>query len=171
MIPTEFLNSLTSNGLPPHKLKLKIGAIVILLGNINLNEGLCNGIRLAVKKLLKYSIQAEILSGKNIGKLVFILRISLSPAKEDVPFNMRRKQFPVRLGLAMTINKSQGQSYDYVGVYLPMPVFSHGQLYVALSGVKCRKNLKLSILHNTNNKIIKDKMRIYTKNIVYKEVL
>ena len=33
----------------------------------------------------------------------------------------------------MTINKAQGQSINYLGVHLPQPVFSHGQLYVALS--------------------------------------
>ncbi len=32
----------------------------------------------------------------------------------------------------MTINKAQGQSLEHVGVYLPAPVFAHGQLYVAL---------------------------------------
>ena len=33
----------------------------------------------------------------------------------------------------MIINKAQGQSINNLGDYLPQPVFSHGQLYVALS--------------------------------------
>ena len=65
------------------------------------NEGHCNGTRLSVKKLLKYSIEAQIL----IGNLVLIPRICLSPSKEEIPFNMRCKQFPIRLGFAMIINK------------------------------------------------------------------
>ena len=104
---------------------------------------------------------------------MLIPRICLSPSKEEIPFNMRRKQFPIRLGFAMTINKSQGQSYNEVGVYLPTPVLSHGQLYVALSRVKNRKKLKVLLLNNAKIECdnIKHNKKIYTKNIVYKEIL
>ena len=46
----------------------------------------------------------------------------------------------------MTINKSQGQSLNWVGLYLSTPVFSHGQLYVTRSRVTSRKNLKILII-------------------------
>ncbi|CAK8536881.1 unnamed protein product [Lathyrus sativus] len=64
----------------------------------------------------------------------------------------------------MTINKSQGQSLDYVGLYLPKNVFSHGQLYVAISRIKSKAELK--ILIHDKNKIFLD----HTKNVVFKEV-
>jgi ATP-dependent DNA helicase PIF1 len=49
-----------------------------------------------------------------------------------LPFKFKRKQFPIRLSFAMTINKAQG--------HLPEPVFSHGQLYMALSRcVSCKE--------------------------------
>jgi len=51
--PSEFLNTLTPNGLPPHMLKLKIGCPIILLRNIDPANGLCNGTRLMVRGFAK----------------------------------------------------------------------------------------------------------------------
>ena len=65
----------------------------------------------------------------------------------------------------MTINKSQGQTVSNVGVYLRKPVFTHGQLYVAVSRVKDRQGLKILIENEDGSCGSK------TKNIVYKEIL
>ena len=46
----------------------------------------------------------------------------------------------------MTVNKSQGQTIPNVGVYLPAPVFSHGQLCVAMSRAMSRTNIKILAL-------------------------
>uniref|UniRef100_K3Y2Z6 ATP-dependent DNA helicase n=1 Tax=Setaria italica TaxID=4555 RepID=K3Y2Z6_SETIT len=155
--PSEFLNTLTPNGLPPHLLKLKISCPVILLRNIDPANGLCNGTRLVVRGFQKNSIDAEIVLGQHAGKRMF-------------PFQFKRKQFPIRLSFAMMVNKSQGQTIPNVGVYLPAPVFSHGQLYVAMSRATARTNIKILALP-PNKKRVPTVDGTYTKNIVYKEVL
>ena len=55
----------------------------------------------------EYVIKADIITGNKAGIRVLIPRIDLSPSREEIPFNMIRKQFPIRLGFAMTINESQ----------------------------------------------------------------
>ena len=97
------------------------------------------------------------------GKVVLIPRIRLSPNAETLPVPLRRLQFPVRLAFAMTINKSQGQSVEHVGINLKTSVFSHGQLYVAFS--RCTSLLNISVLLPEQSQ---ESRR--TLNIVYKEV-
>ena len=69
--------------------------------------------------------------------------ITISPSNLDLPFVFQRRQFPVRLSFAMSINKSQGQSVTKVGLNLQFPVFTHGQLYVALSRCTTKQGVKV----------------------------
>ncbi|KAJ9561616.1 hypothetical protein OSB04_006776, partial [Centaurea solstitialis] len=144
--PMEFLNALTVSGLPPHYLRLKIGCPIILLRNIDPSNGLCNGTRLICRRFQQNVIEAEIAVGQHAGKRVFLPRIPLCPSEDNMfPFKLKRKQFPIRLSFSMTINKAQGQTIPNVGVCLPKSVFSHGQLYVALSRGTSRENTKVLV--------------------------
>ncbi|WVZ82868.1 hypothetical protein U9M48_030078 [Paspalum notatum var. saurae] len=137
--PPEFLNSLTPNGLPPYVLRLKVNCPIILLRNIDPANGLCNGTR-----LIKNAIDAKIVLKQHARKRVFLPRIPLCPSDDEMfPVRFKRKQFPAMLSFAMTINKAQGQTIAHAGVYLPETVFSHGQLYVALSRATARSNIKV----------------------------
>ncbi|KAK4384547.1 hypothetical protein Sango_3050100, partial [Sesamum angolense] len=94
----EFLNSLTPNWLPPHKLVLKKNCPIILLRNLYPSNDLCNGTRMVYREFRDNLIDAQIVFGQHSGKQVFLLRIPLSPAEhKGYPSQFRRKQFPIRL--------------------------------------------------------------------------
>ncbi|CAN1797447.1 ATP-dependent DNA helicase PIF1 [Linum perenne] len=125
-----------------NKLELKPFTVVMLLRNINPTSGMCNGTRILLTDLGEYVISGLIVSGTQEGR-----------------------QFPIRICYAMTINKSQGQTLDHVGIYLPKPVFSHGQLYVAVSRVRSANGLHILIPNISSNPDNK------TRNIVYQDIL
>ena len=106
---------------------------------------------------------ASVFGGSHAGKVALIPRITLTPSNEDLPINFHRRQFPLRLAFAMTINKSQGQSVHQVGIDLRSPVFTHGQLYVALS--RSTSACRIKVLLGAQN------MEAKTRNIVYPELL
>jgi hypothetical protein len=163
MYPAEYLNSINCSGLPLARFQLKIGCPVMVLRNLFPAEGVCNGTRGIVTKMSTRVIEIELLSEEHRGKKVFIPRITLNPSESQVPFKLERRQFPLKLCFAMTINKSQGQSVSYVGLDMKSSVFTHGQFYVAVSRVKSVNNIKVIWDENLGDGI--------TKNVVYPEIL
>ncbi len=153
-IPTEYLNSITPSGCPPHSLQLKENTVVMLLKNLRHGKtrSLRNGTRLLVKRLASKMIECEIVTGVSKGSTVFLPRIPIHVQDSELPFNMTRLQFPVRPCFSMTINKAQGQSMDTIGIFLPEPVFAHGQLYVAFSRVRTHKMLYVCLGDDDNSK-------------------
>nr|XP_027078742.1 uncharacterized protein LOC113702010 [Coffea arabica] len=167
-IMEDLLNSLTPNGFPPHKLLLKPYCPIMLLRNIDPPQGLCNGTRLICKSLSSNIIHAVITCGEFAEKEVFIHKICFrAQNNSDSPVLFERIQFPVRPCFAMTINKAQGQTLDFVGIYLRESIFSRGQLYVAISRVKNSSSIKILI----KPLIFDDQEDSITENIVYTEVL
>ena len=165
----EDLNHLHPATLPQHKLYLKKNAVIMLLRNINPAQGACNGTRLKVMAFNCYVIKAVILEGLKRNKTIFIPRIKFYADKTS-PIPFTRTQFPVKLAYAMTINKAQGQTLHFMGLYLPKPVFSHGQLYTACSRVESKYDLSIYIIDGKNQGIFDGHKGVFTRNIVYKEV-
>ena len=62
----------------------------------------------------------------------------------------------------MTINKSQGQSLQNVGIDLRNSVFTHGQLYVAFSRATKADNIYVLNSEGSNRQV---------GNVVYRELL
>jgi PIF1-like helicase/Helicase len=163
-IPLEFLHGLNPTGLPLAHLSLKIGCPVILLRNIDKRKGLCNGTRGTILQMSNRVLEIHLISGDHAGETALIPRIELSPSLTGLDFaiKLNRRQFPVQLAFAMTINKAQGQTVSHVGVDLRKPVFSHGQLYVALSRATSMQHIHVLLGESSSTT---------TANVVFPEIL
>lgn len=154
--PPEFLHGLNSGGLPPHELRIREGMLCIWLRNYAPQKGLCNSTRLVVRGMYKYLLRVEIVTGPFKNEQVLIPRICCeSSGDNELPFTLRRFQFPVKPAWAMTINKSQGQTLGgRLGIYLPGPVFAHVQLYVALSRGTTSRNIRVLANRHVNKQAV-----------------
>lgn len=162
-LSAEFLASLNPNSLPFSALKLRVGVPVMLLRNLNRSAGLCNGTRGIVLRISRNCIMIQIMGGDFHGRQGFIPRMMLNSNKAELNWIVTRRQFPLRVCFAFTVNKSQGQSLTKVGIDLRSPCFSHGQLYVALSRATDVGNI--AVLFDKEN------AEQRTMNVVYPEVL
>lgn len=101
---TDILNTWKPNGMPQHQLELKVGCVIILLRNLNPREGLCNGARLIVLDIQPGKVlKCRIATGKHKGKIKLIYRCKLFSTKGELPVQLCRLQFPVRLAFAITM--------------------------------------------------------------------
>ncbi|XP_058810470.1 ATP-dependent DNA helicase pif1-like [Phymastichus coffea] len=156
----EYLNSLNPPNFPPHKLRLKKYCIVMLIRNISISEGLCNGTRLQIIDFSNHLLKCKILTGDKCNNIIFLNRITLY-CENLYPFTFKRRQFPIRLAFAMTINKAQGQTLKTLGIDLRRDVFNHGQLYVAMSRVRSWDSLKIYLGNQRHNLLVKN--YVYTE--------
>jgi hypothetical protein len=92
-----------------------------------------------------------VLDGANNDNVVLIPWMALDTGMEDSPVPFHWLQFPIHLAYAMIINKSQGQTLQHVGLNLSSPVFSQGQLYVALSRCTHPRNIKVLFPHDLDH--------------------
>lgn len=141
----------------------------MLIRNLDRSKGLCNGTRMVVESLHENFLQCKIISEKNKNYVAFLSRLDLTPSDTNLPFKLKRRQFSIIAGFGITINKSQGQTFDMVGIHLNEPVFAHGQLYVALSRSRDPQKIKVFLEHGRRQGVV-DENIYYTENIVYREV-
>lgn len=143
-------------------LKLKKGAQVILLKNDPAKQWV-NGTLAKVIELSDESIVVDI-DGRicevpvaKWQKIEYSYNEEEDKIEDEVVGDFA--QYPLKLAWAITIHKSQGQTFDKVIIDLGHGAFTHGQLYVALSRCTCLDGIKLKRPVN-NNDVIFDR-RIY----------
>ena len=117
-------------------LKLKPGAQVIMLRN-DPDKRWVNGTIAEVAELSQESVSVRIdgqlheLSRMKWEKIEYEYNAAKDKIEERVTGTF--EQFPVKLAWAITIHKSQGQTFDNVVIDLGYGAFTHGQVYVGLS--------------------------------------
>ena len=94
--PEEYLTSIKESGLPPHVISLKVGAPIIALRNIT--EGVSNGTRMVVTKILNHSIKPRVIHGPSTGREVLITRVVMTQSPGS--FVLQRTQLPIRVALS-----------------------------------------------------------------------
>lgn len=114
----------------------------MLLRNLDVSDGLCNGTRMKIDHIGDFTIGCRFITGVRKGRLAVIPRIH-NCAFTKLPFRFRRTQYPIRLAFAMTINKSQGQTLSKARLFVKSNLSSHGQLYVALSRVSHTDHIRI----------------------------
>eukprot|EP00041_Stephanoeca_diplocostata_P006447 m.85795 g.85795 ORF g.85795 m.85795 type:complete len:1075 (-) comp16365_c0_seq5:234-3458(-) len=142
--------------------RLKIGTQVVLLKNLNVARGLCNGSRGVVIDFINMlEVEPTKYASLTDGQKHFINNdhafvpivsfsngetISVGPEMWEMKRDQSvawRHQIPLRHAWAITIHKSQGMSIDRVQVALGN-AFAKGQAYVALSRCTSLEGLELT---------------------------
>jgi hypothetical protein len=137
-----------------------------------MSSGFANGTWLIVVKLMQHIIDAEITTGPDKGRRIFIPRLSIIPSNtERMFFTLHRRQFPLQPAFAMTINKAQVQTLQIVGVYLPKPVFCHMQFYVAFSRCGSERGVRVLVRGGSRAALNGAPAGVYTSIVIYREVL
>lgn len=148
--------AVSENRLPaPDKLRLKIGARVIILRNDLTDRLYVNGttgvvVRLPESQLDTIGIEIDTVSGETVNVSIPMYewqqcRVVLDEYEGKYTQSVvgTFEQFPVQLAYAITIHRSQGKTLESVLLDTGRGMFADGQLYVALSRVKSMAGLKL----------------------------
>ena len=119
-----------NSGLSPHRLLLKKNVCVILLRSIHPTKGFCNGRRCLLVDIRNNILVLRPLESENDDRHIFVPRIPMECTESRLGVPFMRRQYPILLAYYLTINRSQGQTLDVVGLELPTSVFMHGHTYV-----------------------------------------
>lgn len=160
------------------ELVFKIGSQVMLLNNDTYGRWI-NG---------TIGVIEEVLEDKNFGSDIIVVKLQNGEAVEVTPFEWQmfnfhfdyeRKQiisspagsftqYPIKLAWAVTIHKSQGMTFDRVIIDTGKGMFSHGQLYVALSRCRTLKGIILKKPISKKHILMDSRIVDFVTNYQYK---
>ncbi len=127
------IRQIRRKNVPDDELRLAVGMPVMVLRNINVRDGLCNGAIATVVSVDALSVEVMLQSSSvhlRVPRIGFAISTSLIGRKGS----LIRWQFPLVPAFAITISKSQGKTFGQrLLIDLQTQCFSHGALYVALS--------------------------------------
>lgn len=161
----DYFTTHTPAGLPRHALQIKVNAIYRLIRNLSLDLTLVKNSRIIIVDVGTRLVTVRILCGIAGGISVdsddiLIPRISFTHQLRS-GYTLLRRQFPLAPAYATTFNSCQGLTLDSVGVDLTVPVFSHGQLYTAMSRIRQRNHARVRLPSGQTS----------TTNVTYPELL
>jgi hypothetical protein len=134
MYPREIVSGMRMTGAPPSVLKLKLGARYMIIKNMM--KTVFNGVRCQVVAFAgSKCVFVKLISGPGTGTTILLPAcvFMIHPDQSGLPFSIRRRQLPLIIAYAVTVHKAQGQTLSTVGLYITTAIFTHGQLYTALS--------------------------------------
>lgn len=159
------LDYMASNILCEKSIKLKVGAQVMCVVNIQSDNGLlevCNGSQGKITRFCEIT-GCPIVKFNNGKEMTMTMNTWKS---ERIP-GVGIKQVPLILAWAITIHKSQGATMDAAEIDIGSDIFECGQTYVALSRIKSILGLYLTSYDVSKIKINKKVKEFYEKLVTY----
>lgn len=159
------LEFLASNLMCEKEIKLKIGAQVMCIINIKLENGdimICNGSQGVVIDYCEISGCPKV---KYNNGVEMIMTNHIWPS-DKIP-GIGVSQVPLILSWALTIHKSQGGTLDAAEIDVGSGIFECGQTYVALSRVKSLEGLYLTSFDAKRIRINKKVKEFYESLLLY----
>ncbi len=144
LYPPEVVAAIRIPGTPPSRLSLKVGARYMIVKNMM--KHVFNGVRCVLVSIAGCkSVFVRLISGPGAGEIMLLPAVvfAISPEQSGLPFSIRRRQLPMIPAFAVTVHKAQGQTLTRVGIYITTPMFTHGQLYTALSRTRGWSNIRV----------------------------
>jgi hypothetical protein len=145
-LTTRVRRNFTHSQVPNHELTLKVNDICMITRNM-MSIKLASNCLVRILRINKYSIVIVTMDKKKRTLILPRIRFKFK-LRYTSSFSLTRTQFPLRLAYAVTINRIQGQSVDYILLDLSKDPFCHGQTYTGLSRIRIYNRIKLIVREN-----------------------